>query len=87
VIDTALRGLIALGIPLDTIAILDNFCWCSSNEPERLGQLKRAAQGCDDVAPAFGTPFISGKDSMFNDFSCGCFAMWLQTANFGNVKL
>jgi len=68
-IDTAIRGLIALGIPLDTIAILDNFCWCSSNEPERLGQLKRAAQGCYDFATAFGTPFISGKDSMFNDFS------------------
>ncbi len=68
-IDTAIRGLIALGIPLDQIAILDNFCWCSSDDPERLGQLKLAARGCYDAAVAFGTPFISGKDSMFNDFS------------------
>ena len=68
-IDTAIRGLIALGIPLDRIAILDNFCWCSSDEPERLGQLKLAARGCYDAAVAFGTPFISGKDSMYNDFS------------------
>ena len=68
-IDTAVRGLVALGIPPDSIAILDNFCWCSSDEPERLGQLKRAAKGCYDFAKAFGTPFISGKDSMFNDFS------------------
>ncbi len=68
-IDTAIRGLIALGIPLDRIAILDNFCWCSSDEPERLGQLKLAARGCYDFATEFGTPFISGKDSMFNDFS------------------
>ncbi|MEI7857420.1 MAG: AIR synthase-related protein [Methanomicrobiales archaeon] len=68
-IDTAIRGLIAIGVPLDSIAILDNFCWCSSDEPERLGQLKRAAQGCYDFAVAFGTPFISGKDSMYNDFS------------------
>jgi phosphoribosylformylglycinamidine synthase subunit PurSL len=68
-IDTAIRGLIAIGIPLDSIAILDNFCWCSSDEPERLGQLKLAAKGCYEVATAFGTPFISGKDSMFNDFS------------------
>jgi phosphoribosylformylglycinamidine synthase len=68
-IDTAIRELIALGIPLDRIAILDNFCWCSSDEPERLGQLKLAARGCYDFATAFGTPFISGKDSMFNDFS------------------
>jgi len=68
-IDTAIRGLVALGISPENIAILDNFCWCSSDEPERLGQLKEAARGCYDFAKAFGTPFISGKDSMFNDFS------------------
>jgi phosphoribosylformylglycinamidine synthase len=68
-IDTAIRGLIAIGVPLETIAILDNFCWCSSDEPERLGQLKLAAQGCYDFSIIYGTPFISGKDSMFNDFS------------------
>jgi phosphoribosylformylglycinamidine synthase len=68
-IDAAIRGLVAMGIPLDRIAILDNFCWCSSDEPGRLGQLKAAARGCYDAATAFGTPFISGKDSMFNDFS------------------
>lgn len=68
-IDTAIRGLIAIGVPLDAIAILDNFCWCSSDDPKRLGQLKCAAFGCYDVATGFGTPFISGKDSMFNDFS------------------
>ena len=68
-IDTAIRGLIAMGISLDSIALLDNFCWCSSDEPERLWQLKQAALGCYDYATAFMTPFISGKDSMFNDFS------------------
>ncbi|MDD1699278.1 MAG: AIR synthase related protein [Methanoregula sp.] len=68
-IDTAIRGLVAIGISLDKIALLDNFCWCSSDKPERLWQLKQAAQGCYDFATAFGTPFISGKDSMFNDFS------------------
>ena len=68
-IDTAVRGLVAMGIPPGAIAILDNFCWCSSDDPERLGQLKLAAKGCYDFAKAFSTPFISGKDSMFNDFS------------------
>jgi phosphoribosylformylglycinamidine synthase len=68
-IDTAIRGLVALGISPDAIALLDNFCWCSSDDPERLWQLKQAAKGCYDYARAFGTPFISGKDSMFNDFS------------------
>jgi phosphoribosylformylglycinamidine synthase subunit PurSL len=67
-IDTAVRNAVAVGASLDRIALLDNFCWCSSTEPERLGQLKRAVQACYDTAVAYGTPFISGKDSMFNDF-------------------
>jgi phosphoribosylformylglycinamidine synthase len=68
-IDMAVRGLVAIGISPESIALLDNFCWCSSDEPERLWQLRQAAMGCYDYAKAFGTPFISGKDSMFNDFS------------------
>lgn len=67
-IDTAIRNAIAAGASLEHLALLDNFCWCSSNESERLGQLKEAAKACYDYAVAYGTPFISGKDSMFNDF-------------------
>jgi phosphoribosylformylglycinamidine synthase len=67
-VDTAIRNVVAVGADLAHLALLDNFCWCSSDEPERLGQLKRAAQACYDYAVAYGTPFISGKDSMFNDF-------------------
>jgi phosphoribosylformylglycinamidine synthase len=67
-LDTAIRNCLAAGASLDKIALLDNFCWCSSEEPERLGQLKRAVKACYDYAVAYGTPFISGKDSMFNDF-------------------
>lgn len=67
-IDTAIRNLVATGADPDKIALLDNFCWCSSFESERLGQLKLAAKGCYDGAVGFGAPFISGKDSMFNDF-------------------
>jgi len=67
-IDTAIRNSIAAGANLEHIALLDNFCWCSSDEPERLGQLKEAARACYDYAVGFGTPFVSGKDSMFNDF-------------------
>ncbi|MES2014325.1 MAG: phosphoribosylformylglycinamidine synthase subunit PurL [Patescibacteria group bacterium] len=67
-IDTAVRSAIAAGAHLDYLAILDNFCWTSSDEPERLWQLKEAARACYDLATLYGTPFISGKDSMFNDF-------------------
>ena len=67
-IDTAIRNVIAVGGTLDHLALMDNFCWCSSDEKERLGQLKAACEACYDYATAYGTPFISGKDSMFNDF-------------------
>ncbi|MBU1500016.1 phosphoribosylamine--glycine ligase [Patescibacteria group bacterium] len=67
-IDTAIRNLVASGVNVDKIALLDNFCWCSSNDPTRLFQLKKAAQACYDFAKIYETPFISGKDSMFNDF-------------------
>lgn len=67
-IDTAVRNAVAAGASLDHLALLDNFCWCSSDDPVRLGQLKQAAEACYDTAIAYGTPFISGKDSMFNDF-------------------
>ena len=67
-IDTAIRNLVAAGTNPDKIFLLDNFCWCSSNDPQRLYQLKKAAEACYDFAKIYETPFISGKDSMFNDF-------------------
>ncbi|MCE9541301.1 phosphoribosylformylglycinamidine synthase subunit PurL [Candidatus Kaiserbacteria bacterium] len=67
-IDTAVRNAVCAGASLEYLAILDNFCWSSSNTPERLYELKRAAEAVYDTAVAYGTPYISGKDSMFNDF-------------------
>ncbi len=67
-IDTAIRNCLSVGGSLNHLALLDNFCWCSPNKEDRLGQLKDAAQGCYDFAVAYGTPYISGKDSMYNDF-------------------
>jgi len=67
-IDTAIRHVVAAGGSLEHLALLDNFCWCDARNPVRLRQLKDAARACYDYATAFGTPFISGKDSMFNDF-------------------
>ena len=67
-IDTAVRNAVSAGGTLSHLAILDNFCWCSSYDQSRLGQLIDAVRACYDYAVGFGTPFISGKDSMFNDF-------------------
>ena len=68
-IDEAVRNCVAVGADPDRIAILDNFCWGNCERPEMLGGLVRAALACHDVAVAFGTPFISGKDSLNNEFS------------------
>lgn len=67
-IDTAIRNAVAVGGNPDYMALMDNFCWCSSDEAERLGQLKEAVRACYESAVAMGAPYISGKDSMFNDF-------------------
>jgi len=68
-IDEALRNNIAVGGR--RIALLDNFTWGNPDKPERLGGLVRACQACYDHAIAFKTPFISGKDSLYNESPLG----------------
>ena len=67
-IDEAVRNCVAVGADPDRIAILDNFCWGNTDRPETLGSLVRAALACYDVAMVLRTPFISGKDSLNNEF-------------------
>ncbi|MHC4076663.1 MAG: phosphoribosylformylglycinamidine synthase subunit PurL, partial [Planctomycetota bacterium] len=69
-IDEAIRNIICVGARADRIALLDNFCWGNCTKSQTLGSLVRAAQGCFDGAMAFETPFISGKDSLNNEFEC-----------------
>jgi len=70
-IDEALRQIISVGGSLDKIAILDNFCWGNTNKPEQLGSLVRCALGCYEIAKGYGVPFISGKDSLNNEYKIG----------------
>ncbi len=67
-IDEAIRNCVAVGADPGKIAILDNFCWGDCEKPETLGALVRSAIACHDVAIALETPFISGKDSLNNEF-------------------
>ncbi len=69
VIDEAIRNCVAVGADPARIAILDNFCWGNCERPETLGALVLAAQACHDLALAYGTPFISGKDSLNNEYT------------------
>lgn len=68
-IDEAFRNLVAVGADPDQVAILDNFCWGNPTLPDRLGALVRTCQGCYDGAMAYQAPFISGKDSLYNEFN------------------
>jgi len=68
-IDEALRNNIAVGGR--RIAILDNFTWGNPEKPDRLGALLMAAKACYDFAVQFNTPFISGKDSLYNESPLG----------------
>ena len=67
-IEEALRNLACVGAPLDRVAILDNFSWAKCTDPEVYGALVRACQACYELALYYGTPFISGKDSLSNEF-------------------
>ncbi len=67
-IDEAVRNCVAVGADPARICLLDNFCWGNTDRPETLGSLVRAAVACYDMAVALGMPFISGKDSLNNEF-------------------
>src|SRR5205823_720676 len=67
-VDEAVRNVVAVGADPGRVALLDNFCWGNTDRPEVLGSLVRAAEACRDAALAYGTPFISGKDSLNNEY-------------------
>ncbi|MBL8055131.1 MAG: hypothetical protein JNK29_00465, partial [Anaerolineales bacterium] len=68
VVDEAVRNAVAVGADPDRLALLDNFCWGDPRRPETLGALVRAAQGCYAAALHYRAPFISGKDSLNNEY-------------------
>jgi phosphoribosylformylglycinamidine synthase len=69
VVDEAIRNCVAVGADPARIALLDNFCWGNPERPQTMGALVLAAQACHDLALAYGTPFISGKDSLNNEYT------------------
>lgn len=68
VIDEAVRNAVAVGADPDRLAILDNFCWGDPKRASTLGDLVAANRGCCDAAMHYRTPFISGKDSLNNEY-------------------
>ena len=66
--DEAVRQLVTTGVDPDRIAVLDNFCMGNPDAPEELGRLVECCKAIATAAEAYGTPFVSGKDSFYNFF-------------------
>lgn len=69
VVDEAIRNVVAVGADPDRVALLDNFSWGNPRRPSTLGQLVAAVDGCHDAALAHRAPFVSGKDSLNNEYT------------------
>jgi phosphoribosylformylglycinamidine synthase len=68
VVDEAMRNITAAGANPAQTALLDNFSWGDPRRPETLGDLVATVRGCCDAARAYGAPFVSGKDSLNNEY-------------------
>ncbi|MCA9567509.1 MAG: phosphoribosylformylglycinamidine synthase subunit PurL [Myxococcales bacterium] len=68
-VDEAVRNVVVVGADPESIALVDNFCWGNPNLPDRLGALVRCGEGCRDAALALGAPYVSGKDSLNNEYA------------------
>jgi len=69
VIDEAVRNNVSVGGR--RLSLLDNFTWGNPEYEDRLGGLVLASRACHDVGKAYGTPFVSGKDSLYNESPLG----------------
>ncbi|VVB67692.1 Phosphoribosylformylglycinamidine synthase subunit PurL [Candidatus Norongarragalina meridionalis] len=80
-IDEAIRNNAAVGGR--RFAILDNFSWGTPNKPENALALLDACRACYDFGVAFNAPFISGKDSLYNESPMGSIAHTLVISALG----
>ncbi|MBX7209001.1 MAG: phosphoribosylformylglycinamidine synthase subunit PurL [Verrucomicrobiaceae bacterium] len=67
-VDECVRQLVGMGANPERIAILDNFCVGNPDSERELGALVECTKGMAETALAYGTPFVSGKDSFYNYF-------------------
>jgi phosphoribosylformylglycinamidine synthase subunit PurSL len=68
-VDEAIRNVVAVGADPDRVALLDNFSWGDPRRTDTLGELVAAVDGCHDAAVAHRAPFVSGKDSLNNEYT------------------
>jgi len=68
VVDEAMRNVVAVGADPSMVCLLDNFSWGDPRRPTTMGELVTAVEGCCDAADAYRAPFVSGKDSLNNEY-------------------
>ena len=68
-VDEAIRNVVAVGADPDRVALLDNFSWGDPRRASTLGELVAAVDGCVAAANAYRAPFVSGKDSLNNEYT------------------
>ncbi len=71
VVDEALRNITCLSGDINRTAILDNFCFSNPEREEVMGDIVETCFGAYFAAKGYGVPFISGKDSLYNEFKSG----------------
>ena len=82
-VDEAVRNSVCVGGR--RWALLDNFTWGNPEYEDRLGGLVYACRGCYDTAKVYGAPFVSGKDSLYNESPLGPVAATLLITSLGVV--
>jgi len=70
-VDEAIRNIVAVGADPSKVALLDNFSWGDPRRASTMGELVAAVDGCCAAAYTFNAPFVSGKDSLNNEYLGG----------------
>ena len=68
VVDEAIRNVVVAGGRPTSVALMDNFSWGNPTRATTFGDLVAAVQGCCDAAHFYKAPFVSGKDSLNNEY-------------------
>jgi phosphoribosylformylglycinamidine synthase len=68
VVDEAIRNVVAVGADPERVVLMDNFSWGDPRRPSTFGALAAAVDGCVAASLAHGAPFVSGKDSLNNEY-------------------
>ena len=69
VVDEAIRNVVVAGADPRQVALLDNFSWGDPRRETTLGDLVATVSGCCAAAQMFRAPFVSGKDSLNNEYT------------------